>query len=367
MRFARAFLPLTALALVVAQAGAAQAGTFHGSFHQTNLVSNIPGVAHITDPNLKNPWGLSSSSASPIWVSDNNAGVTTLYNGAGAKVPLTVTIPAPGGGPGGTPTGTVFNPTSDFAVVQGLKSGAARFLFDTEDGTVLGWNPSVNATSAVIMVDHSQTVDSAGDVGAVYKGLTNGSVGTANYLYASNFRFGTVDVFDASFAPHSFGAGTFTDGSIPAGFAPFGIQNIGGMIYVTYAKQDAAKHDDEKGPGNGFVDVYTTSGQLVRRLASGGTLNSPWGLALAPSTFGNFHNDVLVGNFGDGLISGFTTDGQFRGQLKSQTNAPIHNDGLWGLRFGNGGNGGLPAELFFSAGLNGEADGLFGKITAVEG
>lgn len=367
MRFARAFLPLTALALVVAQAGAAQAGTFHGSFHQTNLVSNIPGVAHITDPNLKNPWGLSSSSASPIWVSDNNAGVTTLYNGAGAKVPLTVTIPAPDGGPGGTPTGTVFNPTSDFAVVQGLKSGAARFLFDTEDGTVLGWNPSVNATSAVIMVDHSQTVDSAGDVGAVYKGLTNGSVGTANYLYASNFRFGTVDVFDASFAPHSFGAGTFTDGSIPAGFAPFGIQNIGGMIYVTYAKQDAAKHDDEKGPGNGFVDVYTTSGQLVRRLASGGTLNSPWGLALAPSTFGNFHNDVLVGNFGDGLISGFTTDGQFRGQLKSQTNAPIHNDGLWGLRFGNGGNGGLPAELFFSAGLNGEADGLFGKITAVEG
>ena len=365
MRFARAFLALTALALVVAQAVPAQAGTFHGSFHQTNLVSNIPGMAPLTDPTLKNPWGLSSSATSPIWVSDNNAGVSTLYNGAGQKVPLTVEILAPDGGPGGTPTGTVFNGTSDFVVSKGAKSGPARFLFDTEDGTVLGWNPTVSPTTAVIAVDHSQTVDGAGDVGAVYKGLTSGSVGTANYLYASNFRFGTVDVYDGQFAPHDFGAGAFTDGSLPAGYAPFGIQNIGGMIYVTYAKQDDAKHDDEKGPGNGFVDVYTTSGQLVRRLASHGTLNSPWGLALAPSTFGNFHDDVLVGNFGDGFISGFTTEGRFRGQLKSETNAPIHNDGLWGLRFGNGGNGGAPGELFFSAGLNGEADGLFGKITAI--
>jgi uncharacterized protein (TIGR03118 family) len=366
MRTSRVFLALSAAALMLAQAGAAQAGTLHGSFHQTNLVSDIPGMAPLTDPNLRNPWGLSSSSGSPIWVSDNNAGVATLYNGAGQKIPLTVTIPAPDGGPGGTPTGTIFNGTSDFAVAQGTKSGPARFLFGTEDGTISGWNPSVNPTSAVLAVDKSQAVDGAGDVGAVYKGLTGGSVGTANFLYASNFRFGTVDVFDGQFVQQHW-AGAFTDPSLPSGFAPFGIQNIGGMIYVTYAKQDAAKHDDVKGLGNGFVDVYTTGGALVRRLASGGTLNSPWGLALAPSTFGSFHDDVLVGNFGDGLINAFTTDGRFRGQLKSETNAPIQNDGLWGLRFGNGGNGGATDELFFSAGLNDEADGLFGKITAVPG
>jgi uncharacterized protein (TIGR03118 family) len=366
MRIARVSIALSALALVLGQAAPAQAGTFHGSFHQSNLVSNIPGLAPLTDPNLKNPWGLSSSATSPIWVSDNNAGVTTLYNGAGQKVPLTVTIPAPDGGPGGTPTGTVFNGTTDFVVAQNGKSGPARFLFDTEDGTLVGWNPGVNPTAAVMAVDRSTAVDSAGDVGAVYKGLTSGAVGTANYLYASNFRFGSVDVFDRQFNLQTW-AGAFTDPNLPAGFAPFGIQNIGGQIYVTYAKQDADKHDDVKGVGNGFVDVYTTGGALVGRLASGGTLNSPWGLAQAPSGFGSFHDAILVGNFGDGFINGFSADGQFRGQLKSETNAPIQDDGLWGLRFGNGGSGGATNELFFSAGLNDEADGLFGKITAVAG
>jgi uncharacterized protein (TIGR03118 family) len=364
MRFARVSLVLPAVALVLGQATPAQAATFHGSFHQANLVSNIPGLAPVTDPDLKNPWGMSSSATSPIWVSDNNAGVTTLYNSAGQKIALTVTIPAPDGGPGGTPTGTVFNGSTDFVVTQGTKSGPARFLFDTEDGTLVGWNPGVNPTKAILAVDNSQAVDSAGDVGAVYKGLTSGMVGTANFLFATNFRFATVDVFDGHFVQQHW-AGAFTDSSIPSGFAPFGIQSIGGQIYVTYAKQDAEKHDDVSGLGNGFVDVYTTSGELVRRLASGGTLNSPWGLALAPSTFGNFHDDILVGNFGDGLISGFTTDGRFRGQLKSETNAPIQNDGLWALRFGIGGNNGSPDELFFTAGLNDEADGLFGKITAV--
>jgi len=362
MRYARVLPTSAAAALVLLQAVSAHAGVFRGSFHQTNLVSNLPGLAATTDPNLKNPWGLSSSATSPIWVSDNNAGVTTLYTGAGQKVPLTVTIPAPDGGPGGTPTGTVFNGTSDFVVSQAGRSGPARFLFDTEDGTLVGWNPGVNPTKAVIAVDNSHE----GVVGAVYKGLTSGSVGTANFLYASNFRFGTVDVFDAHFVQQHW-AGAFTDGNIPSGFAPFGIQNIAGQIYVTYAKQDADKHDDVAGLGNGFVDVYTTSGALVRRLASGGTLNSPWGLAQAPSDFGNFHDAILVGNFGDGFISGFTADGSFRGQLKSETNAPIQNDGLWALRFGIGGNNGTPSDLFFTAGLNDEADGLFGKITAVAG
>jgi uncharacterized protein (TIGR03118 family) len=365
LKLVRASILLSAL-LVVAMGAPAQAGTFRGSFHQTNLVSNIPGRAPLTDPNLKNPWGLSSSPSSPIWVSDNNAGVATLYNGAGQKVALTVNIPAPGNVPGGTPTGTVFNGTGDFVVSGPGGSGPARFLFVTEDGTVLGWNPTADRNNAILMFDRSTQTDSAGDVGAVYKGLTNGSVGTANYLYATNFRFGTVEIFDTNFTLQNW-AGAFVDSSLPAGYAPFGIQNIGGQIYVTYAKQDEFKHDDVKGLGNGFVDVYTTSGVLVSRLASGGTLNSPWGLAQAPSTFGNFHDAILVGNFGDGLISGFGTDGSFRGQLKSETNGPIQNDGLWGLRFGNGGSGGDVNSLFFSAGLNDEQDGLFGKIDAVAG
>ena len=362
-RFALTFVGVGAITLAAVPA---QAGIARGSFHQTNLVSDIPGRAQTFDKDLKNPWGLSSSPTSPIWVSDNNAGVSTLYNGAGQKVPLTVTIPAPGGGPGGTPTGTVFNPTSDFPITSsdGKKTAKSIFLFDTEDGTVLGWNPGIGGNSATIAVDRSSAVDGAGDVGAVYKGLTNGSVGSNNYLYAANFRFGTVDVFDGQFHLQSW-AGAFTDSSLPAGFAPFGIQNIGGLIYVTYALQNGEKHDDVSGPGNGFVDIYTTAGALVRRFASRGSLNSPWGLALAPSTFGNFHNDILVGNFGDGRINGFTAAGSFRGQLKSETSAPIQNDGLWGLRFGNGGNGGDVNTLFFSAGLNDEADGLFGSIVNV--
>jgi len=369
----RAFLTLLAIAVVVVQAAPAQAGNFRGSFRQTNLVSDLPGLAQHQDTDLKNPWGLSSSPTSPIWVSDNNAAVATLYNGAGTKLALTVHIPAPGDPPGGpftgTPTGTVFNPTNDFKVTNGTTTARSLFLFATEDGTVLGWNPGVGGTNATIAIDNSTKVDSAGDVGAVYKGLTNGSVGSTNYLYAANFRFATVDVFAGNFTQvnsQPAWAGAFADGSIPAGFAPFGIQNIGGLIYVTYAMQDSFKHDDVKGPGNGFVDVYTTTGALVRRLASRGTLNSPWGLAQAPATFGNFHDAILVGNFGDGLISGFTVDGTFRGQLKSETNAPIQNDGLWGLRFGNGGSGGDVNTLFFAAGIFDEAHGLFGTIQNVE-
>jgi uncharacterized protein (TIGR03118 family) len=377
--FRHAFLrPAIAVVTLVAMAGLAtpaQAGIARGSYHQTNLVSDIAGLAPLQDKNLVNPWGLSSSPTSPIWVSDNNAGVTTLYTGAGQLVkPLGspfVTIPAPDGGPGGTPTGTVFNtvfsPTStDFVVTKGTMSAPSLFLFATEDGTVLGWNPGVGGTSATIAADRSLATDSAGDVGAVYKGLTNGSVGSNNYLYATNFRFGTVDVFDGQFHLQSW-AGAFTDPSIPSDFAPFGIQNIGGLIYVTCAMQNSEKHDDVKGPGHGFVDVYSTSGTLLQRLASGGALNSPWGLASAPAGFGNFHGDILVGNFGDGKISAFTPAGTFRGQLKSETSAPIQIDGLWGLRFGNGGNGGAVNSLFFAAGLDGETHGLFGKIDNVEG
>jgi len=359
--FLRVGLVLLAAAALVIQALPAQAGIARGSFHQTNLVSDVPGLAPLTDPNLVNPWGLSWRLTSPIWVSDNGKNVSTLYTGAGAKVNLTVRIPAPNDpqpdGPfTGTPTGTVSNITSDFVVPAGTGTAPSRFLFSTEDGTVLGW---AGGTKATIKVDNS------GEHGAVYKGLTNGSVGSSNFLYAANFKFGTVDVIDGQFHQVTW-PGAFTDGSLPAHFAPFGIQNIGGFIYVTYALQSADKHDDVSGPGNGFVDIYTTSGALVRRFASGGSLNSPWGLAAAPSTFGNFHNDILVGNFGDGRINAYTPDGRFRGQLKSETSAPIEIEGLWGLLFGNGGSGGDVNSLFFAAGIDGEAHGLFGKIQNVD-
>jgi len=259
----------------------------------------------------------------------------------------------------------VFTPTNDFAVSKAGKSGKSFFLFATEAGVIAGWNPMVDIDNAVLAKDNSLATDSAGDVGAVYKGLALGSVQAANYLYAANFRFGTVDVFDKTFTQQSQAAFSFSDPNLPPGFAPFGIQNIGGQLFVTYAMQNAEKHDDVKGPGNGFVDVFNTSGVLLRRFATQGTLNSPWGLVLATSTFGNFHNDVLVGNFGDGRINAYTPNGTFRGQLKSETNAPIQIDGLWGLRFGNGSNREDVNSLFFAAGINDEADGLFGTIQNV--
>jgi uncharacterized protein (TIGR03118 family) len=348
----------------------AQAGVARGSYHQTNLVSDIPGLALHTDSKLVNPWGLSSSSTSPIWVSDNNAGVSTAYRGDGSALVLSgqqvaPEIPAPGNVPGGTPTGTVFNPTNDFQITKGGSTGKAFFIFSTEDGTIAAWKPDSDLQHAVLVADNSAARDRAGDVGAVYKGLAFASTSAGNFLYATNFRFGTVDVFDGGFHQVQM-AGAFDDPSIPSGFAPFGIQNLAGDLYVTYAKQDADKHDDVNGRGNGVVDVFSPAGVLLRRFASGGTLNSPWGLALAPPTFGNFHDDLLVGNFGDGRVNAFTQAGVFRGQLKSETNAPIQIDGLWGLRFGNGGAGGDPGTLFFAAGLNDETHGLFGSIANVD-
>src|ERR1700682_3133997 len=225
-----------------------------GAFRQTNLVSEIPGMAPLTDPNLVNPWGISASATSPMWVSDNNAGVTTLYNGAGTPRPLVVTIPPPPGsaeGVKGTPTGTVFNDTGGF--------NGDLFLFATEDGTIVGWKGS-DGTLARNEKDRSKV-----DEGAVYKGLAIGNNGSANYLYAANFRFGTVDVFDTNFNLVSLG-GSFSDSQIPAGFAPFNVQKLGGRLYVTYAMQKPDKHDDLAGPGNGFVDVYDLNGHLLQRL-----------------------------------------------------------------------------------------------------
>src|SRR3954447_1992677 len=377
---------------------------------QTNLVSDLPGVAQVQDPNLVNPWGISESGASPFWISDNNSGVSTLYNAPGANNtpvsinPLVVRIPTPGDplGATGTPTGTVFNTdggaTGGFTVSGVDKNGkpitaAAAFLFATEDGTLVGWNPTVNpkgfdpakaGTYGIIAVDNSgnnfKKANPAKQTGAVYKGLTTASSATPIFasdpdtttvLYAANFRSGKVEVYDTNFKAVKLKAGAFADPDLPKGFAPFNVQVLGGKVYVTYAKQDANKHDDVGGPGNGFIDVFNLDGTPglaggKERLVSRGPLNSPWGLALAPSSFGALSGDLLVGNFGSGLIDVFNpTTGEFLGNLKDPDGEPIQIDGLWALKVGNGGNGGNANTVYFTAGLFDETHGLFGSLTPV--
>jgi uncharacterized protein (TIGR03118 family) len=330
---------------------------------QNNLVSDLHGQGARFDANLANPWGISFSPTGPFWISDNHTGVVTVYNGQGepapAANPLVVTVPPPAGGtPPSAPTGQVFNMTADFTLAP---SRPALFLFGSEDGTISGWNPAVEPARAVIKVDNSGS-------GAVYKGLAMGSSINGNFLFAANFHSGKIDVFDKNFVPVN-SPGGFVDAGIPAGFAPFNIQNIGGQLYVTYAKQDADQHDDVSGPGNGFIDVFDTSGNLQRRFASQGTLNSPWGMVVSPPNFGEFSNALLVGNFGDGRINAFNiSTGAFLGQMLEPSSRPLVIPGLWGLTFGNGGAGGDRNKLYFTAGIPGsgqlEDHGLFGEIRA---
>jgi uncharacterized protein (TIGR03118 family) len=351
---------------IATPASASGGGIATRSYVQANLVSDIPGLAAHTDANLKNPWGTSVGPGSPIWVSDNHAGVATLYDGAGNPEPRVVAIPAPpsaGNGAVGAPTGQAFNTfdstSSDFVISKDGHSGPAFFLFATEDGTIAGWNPNVDAAHAIIAVDRSNATDSVGDVGALYKGLALVTTPAGKFLYASNFRFGTVDVFDSHFNL----VNSFTDPTVPAGFAPFGIHNIGGKLFVTFAKQGPGKEDDAARPGNGFVDVFASNGDLLQRLVSGGKLDSPWAVTVAPTTFGAFGGDILVGNFGDGRINAYDpTTGEFRGEPSRPGGGPIVIDGLWGLRFAPATPGSGPNSLFFTAGLNDEADGLFGTI-----
>jgi uncharacterized protein (TIGR03118 family) len=310
-----------------------------GIFKQTNLVSDIPGMAAVTDPNLVNPWGISSSPSSPFWVSDNGTGVTTLYDTTGTPVPLVVTIPNPSGGTS-APTGQVFNGTSAF--------NADNFIFASEDGAITGWRGALG-TNAEVLFNQSST-------GAIYKGIALETNANGNsYLLAADFHNNAINVFPSSGAPAL--AGNFVDPNLPTGYAPFNIQQINGQFYVTYAKQDATGHDDVAGAGFGYVSVFDLDGNFVKRLISNGALNSPWGLAVAPAGWGTVGGDLLVGNFGDGLINAYRLDGTFAGTL-----AGISNDGLWGLQFGNGGNGGNANSLYLTAGLNDEANGLFARI-----
>jgi uncharacterized protein (TIGR03118 family) len=261
------------------------------TYLQHNLVSDLPSLADRVDPNLVNPWGITSGPTTPFWIADNHVGVSSIYDGNGVQTRTAVAIPGPAAGVAlGAPSGIVFNSTTDFVLTPGQP---AKVLFATEDGTIVGWN---SGAAAVLKVNLSA-------LGAVYKGLTLGSSGGKNYLYAANFSTGRVDVFDANFAPVAL-AGSFTDPNLLAGFAPFNIQNIGGKLYVTYALQDAAKHDDVSAPGNGYVNVFDTAGQLLQRFASKGPLNSPWGVVLVPAGFGGFGGALLVGNFGNGGPAG---------------------------------------------------------------
>jgi uncharacterized protein (TIGR03118 family) len=346
-------LVVTVMAFVVCLSSLANAAGYKAKM----LVADQTGVAANTDPHLINPWGISLSPTGPFWVSDNGTGLSTLYNTTGVPQSLVVTIPPVAGGTVGVPTGTVFNGTTDFSVTKGTKSGPAPFLFVGEDGSISGWNPTVDPTNAILVVDNSASQSD-------YKGMELGNNGTANFLYVPNFFAATVEVFDGTFQKVNL-SGSFTDTHLPAGFAPFNIRLINGQLFVAFAKQNAVKHDARTGPGLGIVDIFDLNGNFVKRLVSKGKLNAPWGMALAPATFGTFSNNLLVGNLGDGLINAYDiTTGAFKGQLATPAGQPIVLKGLWGLNFGNGGTGGTANVLYFTSGPSGYQHGRFGSITA---
>jgi uncharacterized protein (TIGR03118 family) len=329
--------------------------TTGNAYDQHNLVSNGDFEADHTDPLLVNPWGIAFNPAGNVWVADNGKGVATLYDGNGSPNPAlpSVTIPAPGGGQS-RPTGIVFNVTGAFLLPNSSK---AIFLFATEDGTIAGWN---GGTQAVQVVPPAATP-------AIYKGIAITGNGTQARLYATDFHNGKVDVFGPDFQPVTLPNG-FVDPRLPHGFAPFGIQNIKGNLYVTYAKQDAEKEDDVAGRGLGAIDVFDPDGKLIRRFASGVPLDAPWGIAEAPDNFGKFSNRLLVGNFGDGRINAFDLDtGNSVGVLRTPDRRPLEIEGLWGLAFGNGALNQPVNTLFFAAGPNDESSGIYGRITAVAG
>ena len=330
MRISTSFFCLIAALLVGLGTQSASA-----QYAQTNIVSNVPGLASITDPNLVNPWGIAFSNTSPVWVANEGSGVATLYTSTGT-VPLVVSIPGQG-----TPTGVVFNSTSDFLLTAG-NGQKALFLFATKDGQIAGWNGGTGAIAAVPANPNN-----------VYTGLTAGASATGNTLYAANFRSGVINAFGPSFSPLI----PFTDPNVPAGYAPFNVENINGELYVAFAKQDLATDAPVAGAGNGFIDVFDLNGGSLQRLVSNGALDAPWGMAVAPSDFGSFGGDLLVGNNGDGEINAFNiTTGAFIGTLEDANGNPIVDPALFALAFGNGTSFSSDA-LLFTAG-----DGLLGEI-----
>jgi uncharacterized protein (TIGR03118 family) len=365
-------------AIAVSTVTAVRAQNQPNAYVVNKLVSDLPNMAAVQDPNLKNAWGVAfSPAASPFWIADNANGLSTLYDGDGTITPLVVTVPCPPtAGQGSScpqfssPNGLVWNPTTAVStafLVPGTQLPAS-FIFSSEDGTISAWTGGLTPPdNAVLAVNNSVTPNPT--LGAVYKGLAVGTNVNGVFLFATNFRAGTVEVYAPAPAGNTTGLyvpvttdGGFTDPDIPAGYAPFGIQNIDGDLFVTYAEQNAQKHDNVAGNGLGFIDVFDTDGHLLRRFASQGALNSPWGVARASSAFGRFSGDILVGNFGNGWINVFDSNGKLLGPLRDMDSRPIVIDGLWTLTLGGGAKSSSDT-LYFTAGPNGQTDGLFGTIT----
>jgi uncharacterized protein (TIGR03118 family) len=348
---------VVALLLALSTAAATPSSASDNSYKLTRLVSDKPGIAATTDPNLKNAWGLTAGAETPWWVANNGTDTSTLYDGDGNPFSLIVKV-------AGAPTGAVFNGGSGFVVTHKGASGPSVFLFATESGTIRGWNPAVPLPAP--STRSFKVVDLSGD-GAIFKGLAIASTGAGDRLYATDFHNGRVDVFNSSFNQVNT-PGAFDDPNLPDGYAPFGIQELGGHIFVTYAKQDADAEDDVAGAGFGFVDMYSLSGALLARVASGGVLNAPWGIAMAPDNFGEFSGDLLIGNFGDGKINIWDVEGdggfELDGAVHRRNGNDMAIDGLWALQFGTGGIAGPANTLFFTAGPNDEKHGLFGSIEA---
>jgi len=324
-------------------------------FAVSNLVSDLAAVLPAThvDAHLVNGWGIAAGPGTEQWVANNGSGKVTLYDGAGTVDSLVITVPGPGGTGQSLPTGQVYNGTSDFEVSSGKP---AQFIFASEDGTISAWSPSqADITTAVIKVDNSSS-------GATYRGLATDTFNGKNFLLATNDGTGKIDVFDSKFQPAHLN-GSFKDAKIPANYEPFGIQNVNGLIYVTYAPKSI--YEGQTPAGSGYIDVFLPDGSLDHRLVKRGTLNSPWGVARIPGGFGKFKRDIAVGNFGDGRIQVFDPlSGEFRGFFrKSSNNKPVKIDGLWGLDFGNDGPAGSSSDMYFTAGPNDESTGLFGKIS----
>jgi uncharacterized protein (TIGR03118 family) len=387
-RTTRQLAPAALMAVFALCTTAVRAADNDGESHRnayvvTSLVSDISGAAATQDPVLQNAWGVAfSPSGSPFWINDNATGCSTLYDGAGAITALQVKIPLPGNvvPPGAchhvdpnnppaptpaAPTGIIWNPSANF-LVPGTKIQAA-FIFATEDGTISAWGGGLTPFDTAVLAADNSAKPSAGN-GAVYKALVFAVNAKGAFLFATNFRAATIDVFSPTGPGGTYVLtttdGGFTDPDIPAGYAPFGMQNIDGDLFVTYAKQNAQKHDDVAGTGNGFVDVFDTDGHLLRRFASHGHLNSPWGVARASYNFGRFSGAILIGNFGDGQLNAYDTNGHFLDGLADENGQPIVIDGLWNVGLGGGRNS-SPDTLFFTAGPNHETDGLFGRITPV--
>jgi uncharacterized protein (TIGR03118 family) len=373
--------------------------SFGQHYNQTDLVSNTSGVAPVTDPQLVNAWGISRGSGSPWWVSDNITGVSTLYHGAGSKQSLIVTIPPADptnkSAPTGSPTGTISNGSqTDFLLAPGKP---ALFLFSTIDGTLAGWNPTValapgSTPPSTLAVTVVRTTD-----GSSYTGLTSAFVDGKRYLYAANFTKGRVDVYDNAFHPANLSQQqtdedssqngdqsserSFFDKELPRNYVPFNVQAIGNDIVVTYVLHEEGARFETDGPGLGFVDIYSTTGRLLRRLEHGDWLNAPWGIALAPLDFGRFSHDLLIGQFaggGDTQSSGFIaaydlTTGKFEGLLQNASGSPLTINGIWALSPGNvnpnnSDTAAAPAaQVYFTAGPNHGSGGLFGYLAPTPG